>query len=294
MTVATPPPRLMIDTSIRSVVTPEGVDLRLQLATPGERAGAFVVDALIMVAILIGMSILAAASFITSRGQGGEVYAVIWLLGFFFLRNAYFIAFELGGRAATPGKRAMGLRVAARSGARLSAEAVFARNAMRELEVFLPVSFLFANASDIDGWTVLFGVVWSGVFLLFPLFNRDRLRVGDLIAGTWVVKSPKAKLLPDLAAARTLFADAPRLDFSPAQLQAYGVKELHVLEDVLRGRDPKVMAAVAQRIRRKIDWAGAPGERDADFLDAYYAGLRGRLEHRLLFGHRRADKFDKA
>jgi hypothetical protein len=166
---------------------------------------------------------------------------------------------------------------------------------MRELEVFLPASFLFAGAQDINGWTVLFGVVWSGIFLLFPLFNRDRLRVGDLIAGTWVVKSPKAKLLPDLAAATPhLFGDPARLGFSPVQLQAYGVKELHVLEDVIRGRDAKTMAAVAMRIRKKIDWTGAPGERDADFLAAYYAGLRGRLEHRLLFGHRRKDKFDTA
>ncbi len=294
MTATPLPPRSEADPSIRSVVTPEGVDLRLRLASVGERGSAFVIDALIMVAILAGLTILAASAFVASRGQGAAVYAVIWLLGFFVLRNAYFIAFELGGRAATPGKRAMGLRVAARGGGRLSAEAVFARNAMRELEVFLPVSFLFANRTDINGWTVLFGMAWSGVFLLFPLFNRDRLRVGDLIAGTWVVKAPKARLMPDLAGARDLLGAGRRLDFSPAQLQAYGIKELYVLEDVLRGGDAKVMAAVALRIRRKIAWSPAPGERDADFLDAYYAGLRGRLEHRLLFGHRRADKFDKA
>jgi len=40
--------------------------------------------------------------------------------------------------AATPGKRILGIRVAARNGKALTAEAVFARNAMRELEVFLP------------------------------------------------------------------------------------------------------------------------------------------------------------
>jgi len=35
-------------------------------------------------------------------------------------------------------------------------------------------------------------------------------------------------------------------------------------------------------------------ETDLAFLSAYYAALRGRLENRLLFGHRRRDKFDKA
>ena len=32
---------------------------------------------------------------------------------------------------------------------------------------------------------------------------------------------------------------------------------------------------------------------DFDFLSAYYAGLRGRLEGRLLMGQRRADKHDR-
>ncbi len=54
------------------------------------------------------------------------------------------------------------------------------------------------------------------------------------------------------------------------------------------------MAAVADRVRAKIAWRTLPGESDAAFLSAYYAALRGRLETRLLFGHRRADKFDKA
>jgi len=33
-----------------------------------------------------------------------------------------------------------------------------------------------------------------------PLFNRDGLRVGDMVAGTLVIAAPKAALLPDLTA----------------------------------------------------------------------------------------------
>ena len=33
---------------------------------------------------------------------------------------------------------------------------------------------------------------------------------------------------------------------------------------------------------------------DAAFLTAYYTALRERLEKRLLFGHRRKDKFDRS
>jgi hypothetical protein len=66
-----------------------------------------------------------------------------------------------------------------------------------------------------------------------------------------------------------------------------------VLEDVLRRYETKTIALVAARIRQKIGWKAAPDESDGDFLAAYYAGLRGRLESRLLLGKRRKDKFDK-
>jgi len=186
----------------------------------------------------------------------------------------------------------MGLRVAARGGGRLTADAIFGRNAMRELEVYLPMSFLFARGAGVDAWLTLLGVIWCAIFVLFPLFNRDRLRVGDFVAGTWVVKAPRRALAIDLAhdAAERL----TRFTFTPDQAGAYGVKELQVLEDVLRRRDRKTLTAVAQRIRAKIAWRGQPEETDADFLAAYYVALRARLETRLLFGHRRKDKFDKA
>jgi uncharacterized RDD family membrane protein YckC len=220
---------------------------------------------------------------------------MIWLLGAFLLRNGYFVLFELGPRAATPGKRALGLRVIARDGGRLTAEAIFARNALREIEVFLPLTLLGASAlagDPVDGVMALLALVWSGVFLFFPLFNRDRLRVGDLVAGTWVVRAPRAALLADLAqdAARTL----PRFAFTADQTGAYGVKELQILEDVLRRRDARTLAVVAARIRAKIAYLQPDGESDEAFLAAFYAALRGRLEHRLLFGHRRKDKFDAA
>ena len=81
--------------------------------------------------------------------------------------------------------------------------------------------------------------------------------------------------------------------FTTAQLDAYGVKELHVLEDVLRKADRKVMAAVADRIRGKIGWTATEYEMDRSFLQAYYTALRGRLETRMLLGRRKRDKFDR-
>src|SRR3546814_4460583 len=71
----------------------------------------------------------------------------------------------------------------------LTGGAVVVRNAMREIEIFLPLSFLAFRGSENAADTALTvcALLWSGIFLFFPLFNRDRMRVGDLLAGTWVV-----------------------------------------------------------------------------------------------------------
>jgi uncharacterized RDD family membrane protein YckC len=265
----------------RSLVTPEGVDLSLKLADVGQRIAAFLVDGLIMIGILIGLTFLAIAAIAAIGFERGEIVAVIWLLGFFLLRNGYFILMEMGPRAATFGKRGSGLRVVARSGERLTADRVIARNLMREIEFYLPISFLSYNAAEGAGSALmsLAGLGWTGLFLFFPMFNKDKMRVGDLLAGTWVISAPRKKLDVDL------------LD-TEAQLDVYGVYELQTLERVLRDAHFEAIATVAHTIRNKIGYEGEQGD-DHEFLLCYYDAIRARMERGLLFGKRRADKFDK-
>ncbi len=278
------------DPGIRSLVTPEGVDLRVRLAPVSERGVALLIDLAIIVGSLIAIT-LAIGALLTQLkfAETWPAAQIVWMLGFFLLRNFYFTIFECGRRSATPGKRLIGLRVVARDGAALTADAVVARNAMRELELYLPLYFLFARGESIEAWIILAGIVWCGIFVLFPFFNRDRLRAGDFIAGTWVLKAPKQILLVDLTTEKP--ADA-EYAFQPAQLDVYGVKELQVLEQVLRTAEPEAMLAVADQIRAKIGWKTRPSESDRAFLSAYYASLRRRLEQRLLFGKRKRDKHD--
>ncbi|MES1158915.1 MAG: RDD family protein, partial [Terricaulis silvestris] len=170
--------------NVRPLVTPEGVDLKVRLASASERGAALMIDLAILLGALIGMTLLVVGAFSLTKISGaGDVVAIVWLLGFFVLRNFYFTLFEAAPRAATPGKRIMGLRVAARDGAVLTADRVMARNAMRELELYLPMGFLLTGASSIGALIVLCGIVWCAIFVFFPLFNRDRLRMGDIVAG---------------------------------------------------------------------------------------------------------------
>jgi len=279
--------------TMRRMVTPEGAAIQLKLGSASERAGAFMIDVAIQWAIVIATLLgLSFVSRVLNMGSSNIAFA-FWLVFFFFVRNFYYIIFEIGQRAATPGKRILGLRVAARDGGRLTANSVLARNFIREIEVGLPFQFAMMGATDaMGGWLVLFGLVWSCVFLLFPVFNRDKMRVGDLIAGTWVIKTPKVRLMEDITSATSRPETGPPIVFTQQQAEAYGIHELHVLEDVLRQSTPAIKAQVAARIRAKIGWENVEGETDLAFLEAYYAALRRRLEQRMLLGERKADKYD--
>jgi uncharacterized RDD family membrane protein YckC len=282
---------------VKEVVTPEGVPLRFAVALAGDRLGAFMLDLLILTGIVVALALGlgAVAAFGAVAGMGGDLVGAILVLAVFLLRTFYFSFFELAWQGQTPGKRKLKIRVVDARGGPLSAEAILTRNLTRELELFLPLVALSAPQvlfPGAPGWAVLASLGWMLLFGLLPLFNRDRLRVGDLVAGTVVVRLPEAMLLGDLAAA----AAPPAYAFTDAQLDVYGEYELQVLEGVLRNRGApghvEAVLTVAGKIRRRIGWQGPPGDEEP-FLHAFYGALRGRLERRMLLGKRRATKFDR-
>jgi uncharacterized RDD family membrane protein YckC len=292
----------------RTVVTPEGIALGFTVASRSSRAGALLIDlgiiglamlatTLLLIFVLFGTLQVGDGAF-DQKDAAGRVlqgFAALWIVAMFLFRNAYFLFFELRPRGATPGKRMAGIRIAARDGAHLTAEAVIARNLMRDIELFLPAVF-FAQASQggDTGMATFATLAWLLVFLAIPLAGRDRLRAGDIIAGSWVVEVPRGRLDKVLAtgsAARegTSEVTGARFRFSEAELAIYGEYELQTLERVLRDGRSENLVAVAEAICRKIGWEPGRGDERA-FLEAYYAQLRGRLEKGMRFGKRKADK----
>lgn len=291
----------------RTVVIPEGVPIGFTLATLGARLGALALDLLLVGAAMVAttlallwiaggvFNLTAAAQRPDAIGHALQFLFVLWMAAMFLLRNAWFLFFELGPRGATPGKRANGIRIAARNGGRLTAEMVLARNLLRDIELFLPLSFLAAARGGDMGAAGIAAAGWFLIFALLPCFNRDRLRAGDIIAGTWVVEAPRRKLSPALSAptrAEQTHAAAPQAyRFGEAELAVYGEYELQVLEKVLREGRQDALAAVYERICAKIGWQAGAGDERA-FLEAYYTQLRARLETGMRLGRRKADKFD--
>ena len=275
--------------ALRSILTPEGVPVEVELADRGARAGALLIDLVIIVATFVLAGVLLV---LLSPIVGTTAVALLFVVSF-FLRCPYFMAFELRWQGQTPGKRVFKLRVVDRRGGALSPKAVAARNVMREIEVFMPATLLLFRPSDISGLDtllVLTALVWLGIFTLMPMFNRDRLRLGDMIAGTWVVRAEPVTLERDL----TTISLSRRYRFTDAQLGVYGIAELQVLERLLRQPNTqttlKAKKDVLDRIGRKIGWADREAVDTEIFLNDYYGALRAHLEQRALFGERLADK----
>lgn len=286
----------------RDIVTPEGLTLRFTLAGRSARLGALAIDLICITAILAAAIVALAyvqqglgAIHLKTRGRDANHAAqflfILWTGLLFLLRNGWFLIFELGPRGATPGKRALGLRIAARDGARLTTEMVLARNLLRDIEIFLPaIAVLSALGEGIGNMVNWAAAGWFLIFALMPFFNRDRLRAGDMIAGTWVVEAPRARLEQALSAHET----PVEYHFGPAELDFYGEYELHTLERVLREGQDLPMEAVARAICIKIGWTPPQGDEVRRFLDAYYTALRARLEQGLRFGRRKASKHDES
>ena len=290
----------------RMLITPEGIALPVTLASRGTRFGALLIDLTIIVVAMIVSAFglyYTASKIMQMNGQsleksdptmpGAVQFAlIVYIALLFLLRHAYFLYFELGPRGATPGKRMTGVRVAARDGGRLTTEMVLARNLLRDVEITLPIVALFSLiGGGLAEWAAL---GWLAVFALFPLFNRDRLRAGDLVAGSWVVEAPRLKLADALstgqtAASGTSQATGASYKFGEEELAIYGEFELQTLERVLRENRTEAMAAVHEAICRKIGWNPGAGDERA-FLEAYYTQLRARLESGMRMGQRKADK----
>ena len=275
---------------IDDFIPPEGVPITFDLASRGTRLGAQILDILITYG---SVTLLVLLLLYTGLLGSGPLFALFLLLTF-FVRIPYYIFAELVWNGRTLGKRITKIRVISATGQRLTPHQIVARNLMKEVEVFLPISTLY-GADDLGAPAGIAMVVWMFLVLLVPFLNRKRQRFGDMIADTLVVNMPKAVLLPDLAS-----VDKParqRFQFDPEHLEIYGRYELQTLETLLRN-PPRTqeqfdrIREVARTIIRKIGYTEKVAPIDQwEFLMAFYAQQRGFLENRHLFGDSRQDKF---
>jgi uncharacterized RDD family membrane protein YckC len=157
-----------------TIATPEGVELNMTLAGAASRFVSALVDLLIQAAVLIALAIVLALAGAGIGGGGGGAVAV-WAVLSFLVITGYDIFFEVRNSGRTPGKALNGLRVVRVEGHPVGFLTSAIRNIIRPID-FLPSAYLL-------GAVVI-------------LATRRNQRIGDLVAGTVVVRERRGHVAP--------------------------------------------------------------------------------------------------
>ena len=261
------------------IETPERVPLHFALASIGNRFIACAIDHTIQVVALIVLVIFFVIIADTANLGNRLANAPKWVIALlvilvFVLMSGYFAIFEWLWRGQTPGKRWLKLRVIREDGRPISFFEAIVRNLLREFDI-MPFPFYSVG--------------------LISVFSSDRdQRVGDLVAGTVVVREREAEA-PAFAEvfASPISDPALRRSFKPVQFTAdvndLTEQEISVVESFLRRRwDLKDYPRqwMAWRVAMPILFKLRPRY---DLVTFTYEGFLEELLHRYREKHRFTD-----
>ena len=218
------------------IATPEGVSLELSLAGLGSRFVALLADTFLqgvaLALLIVGLVVADADRFaFGARRGGGDLRAAVRLSD----------GLRAGCRGRTPGKRWSSLRVVCDDGSPLTFRSSALRNVLRLVDI-LP------------------GLYLVGAIAIFA--TRANQRLGDLAAGTLVVREPRASAV-------VAQASGPVEPAEPGELPAWDVSglrdaELAALRRFLERRSaldavPRNLLArdLADRLRPSIGGVGS-------------------------------------
>lgn len=207
-----------------------GVDLSLPIAGTGSRSFAFIIDWHIR--LLLALAWFAFSLLFVSGGLRLPDSSSVWSVAVVFapaigIYLLYHPVIELAMRGQSPGKRMAGVRVVDRDGGPPGIGAILIRNAFRLVDS-LPSLYV--------------------VGLVSTMVTAQRVRIGDMAAGTLLVTAPEARAdLADLAARR----QASRLD--PAALDL-----VEQLLERWKQLEPDKRRAIARELLRRIDASPSP------------------------------------
>ncbi|MEO7101888.1 MAG: stage II sporulation protein M [Gemmatimonadaceae bacterium] len=165
-----------LDISI-DVETPEQIALAYSVAGIGSRGAAAAIDTIISMVVLIVLAIVAAVAASYSGMKLGNVSpSAAWVMAAYVLAQfvvtwGYYVVFEGIWDGQTPGKRIMHLRVVRDGGFSITFAASAVRNLLRVIDAL--------------------GVYLVGIIVV--MLNDSRKRLGDIVAGTFVIKEERSK-----------------------------------------------------------------------------------------------------
>ena len=170
--------------------TPDHGTLQFELAGPGSRFCAHVIDGL-LIAFFIALLVLLLVAVGSIQGSdfrglfaGGGGWSLSWGVAFLILSGflvywGYYVLFECLMQGRTPGKREFGIRVIRADGLPIGFRESALRNLVRMADALPPPCYILGGA-------VMF-------------LDRYGRRLGDLVAGTIVIRE-NFEVAPDTAA----------------------------------------------------------------------------------------------
>lgn len=228
--------RQALDTTVR-IVTPERIVFQHPLAGPFHRVFAYFLDLLVLMALVIGASIVSMALALGSFSGVGSA-----LVAYFVLTWGYGAFCETLFNGQTLGKRAAGVRVVSETGVPITAAQAVLRNLVGVVDGLVPFCYLV-------GLTTM---------CLSPRFQR----LGDLAAGTMVVVEERQH-----RAGVTRVGDAAvtaLLPWLPLRIAA-GPELARALSDYVRRRDrfgpsfrEEMAAPLARPLRARLGLPDGP------------------------------------
>jgi uncharacterized RDD family membrane protein YckC len=205
------------------IVTPEAVVLDFETAGIGSRSAAKIIDLIIQ-----GLGLVVAFLILATLGDLGGPSWVGVVVGLFLVFSAIFVypaLCETFMHGRTPGKSAMGLQVVTEEGG--------------------PISFRHAAIRSALGIVELF-ISGGAIALLTVFFTRRDQRVGDILAGTLVLRRRSGAPTPTAIA----FVPVPgtedfvaTIDVSPLTAEEYQtIRSFLLRAESLRGESREGLA----------------------------------------------------
>jgi len=221
--------------------TPENVAFDYAVAGIGSRFLAAIVDSLIIlvlqvlvnVILLLLTGLLRAGSTNSETGLVGWLFALLGLVSFALLWG-YYVFFEMLWNGQSPGKRWAKLRVIRTDGTPITPSESIIRNLVRIVD-FLPVYY--------------------GIGVVTMFVNDRARRLGDLAAGTIVVRDHGPVTLESLDAGKTLSRLSNRSAAATLDLPVERLTnaDLQMAEEYLRRRsDLTNRSEIALRIKKTL------------------------------------------
>jgi uncharacterized RDD family membrane protein YckC len=233
------------------IASATGVDLQLNIAGPGARSYAFVIDWHIRVLLalawfLVLHLILVGTAPVDSGSPGLGLYTWLVIVPAACIYFLYHPVLEISMRGRTPGKRMAGVRVVTHQAQEPGVLANLIRNLLRLLDS-LPAFYVIG--------------------LVATVVTRNAVRIGDMAAGTVLIYESDAR--------------AEKLDtvpVSPDAIDRHGLELAELTQDLLNRwneLETDRRRQLALKLLARLDPQFSPDEAPADLRDRLERALSG-------------------